>query len=151
MPVHRRNTPSSKFVGTHFYTWVERGNTMAVFTLGDEQIVWQLTIWCEFMSYCRRLVRLDGQVVSEKSSFQTDKFQTICSSKNLFVPFAHQTNSSSQTICPSRHFVRPLEWKRLMSPARARTRTAHLGWSVAPLTLPADSPNSPNSPNRPEP
>ena len=25
MPVHRRVTPSIKFVGTHLYTWVERG------------------------------------------------------------------------------------------------------------------------------
>ena len=46
------------------------------------------------MSYCRRLVRLDGQIVLEKSSFQTDICQTICSSKNLFVPFAHQQRVS---------------------------------------------------------
>ena len=58
-----------------------------------------------FMSYCPRLVPLDGQIVLEKSSFQTDKYQTICSSKNLFVPFAHQTIRLSETIRPSRRFV----------------------------------------------
>ena len=26
MLIHRRVTPSIKFVGTHLYTWVERGN-----------------------------------------------------------------------------------------------------------------------------
>ena len=65
---------------------------MAVFTLEDEQIVWHLSVWCEFMSHCRRLIRLDGQIVLKKSS----------------VPFAHQTT------CPSRRFVRPIVWKRPM-------------------------------------
>ena len=55
----------------------------------------RLTVWCEFKSYCCRLVRLDGQIVFKKPSFQTAKYQTICPSKNLFVPFSHQT------ICPS--------------------------------------------------
>ena len=81
----------------------------------DGQIVWHLSVWCEFMSYCSRLVRLDGQIVWEKSSFQTAKYQTICSSKNLFVPFSHQTICPSETICPSRRFVRPLVWKRPMT------------------------------------
>ena len=35
MPVHRRVTPSSKFAGTHLYTWVERG-TMGVKCLAQE-------------------------------------------------------------------------------------------------------------------
>ena len=60
-----------------------------------------LTVWCQFKSYCRRLVRLDGQIVFKKSSFRTAKYQTICSSKNLFVPFSHQTICPSETICPS--------------------------------------------------
>ena len=57
---------------------------MAVFTLEDEQIVWKdkssgnLSVWCEFMSHCRRPIRLDGQIVWEKSSFQT-----ICSSSSV--------------------------------------------------------------------
>ena len=58
--------------------------TMAIFALGwtnhlDRQMVWHLSIWCEFMLYCRRLVRLDDQIVFEKSSFQTAKYQMICS------------------------------------------------------------------------
>ena len=139
----------------------------------DGQIVWHLSVWCEFMSYCGRLVHLDGQIVFPddqisdglfvekfvrpvcssdnglfhtrgrtnrlafvrlmwiyvvvsstcscrrtnrlgKSSFQTAKSQTVCSSKNLFVPFAHQTMAvftleekqivwmdKSSGICPS--------------------------------------------------
>ena len=35
MLVHRRVTPSSKFAGTHLYTWVERG-TMRVKCLAQE-------------------------------------------------------------------------------------------------------------------
>ena len=35
MLVHRRVTPSSKFTGTHLYTWVERG-TMGVKCLAQE-------------------------------------------------------------------------------------------------------------------
>ena len=35
MLVHRRVTPSSKFAGTHLYTWVERG-TMGVKCLSQE-------------------------------------------------------------------------------------------------------------------
>ena len=35
MLVHRRVTPSSKFAGTHLYTWVERG-TMKVKCLAQE-------------------------------------------------------------------------------------------------------------------
>ena len=35
MLVHRRVTPSSKFAGTHLYTWVERG-TMGVKCLAQE-------------------------------------------------------------------------------------------------------------------
>ena len=35
MLVHRRVTPSSKFAGTHFYTWVERG-TMGVKCLAQQ-------------------------------------------------------------------------------------------------------------------
>ena len=74
---------------------------MAVFTLEDEQLVWHLSVCCEFMSYCRRLVRHDRQIVLEKSSFQTARYQTICSSKILFVPLIHQTKCSSETICSS--------------------------------------------------
>ena len=88
---------------------------MAVFTLEDEQIIWHLSVWCEFMLYYRRLVHLDGQIIWEKSSFQTAKYETICSPKNLFVPFSHQTICSSGTICLSRWFVRPLVWKRPMT------------------------------------
>ena len=102
--LHIRRTSDDLFVQTFC--------SLTVFTLEDEQIVWHLTVWCELVSYCRRLVRLDGQVVWEKSSFQTDKFQTIFSLRNLFDPFAHQTICSSETICPSRRFVRPLMWKR---------------------------------------
>ena len=29
------------------------------------------------------------------------KYETICSPKNLFVPFSHQTICSSETICSS--------------------------------------------------
>ena len=86
--------------------------SMAVFTLEDEQIVWNLSVWCEFMPYCRGLVRLDRQIVLAKSSFQTAKYQTVCLSKKLFVPFAHQANCSSETTCPSRRFVRPFVRKR---------------------------------------
>ena len=38
MLVHRRVTPSSKFAGTHLYTWVERG-TMGVKCLAQEHNV----------------------------------------------------------------------------------------------------------------
>ena len=52
-------------------------------------------------------------IVLEKSSFQlTDKYQTICWSKNLFVLFLHQIICSSETICLSRQFICPLVWKR---------------------------------------
>ena len=69
---------------------------MAVVTQEDEQIVWRdrSSGICPSdvnLSNCPRLVRFDGQIVLEKSSFQTEKYQTICSLKNLFVPFAHQT------------------------------------------------------------
>ena len=36
MLVHRRVTPSSKFAGTHLYTWVERG-TMRVKCLAQQR------------------------------------------------------------------------------------------------------------------
>ena len=58
--------------------------------------------WCEFMSYCRRLVRLDWQIVFPDGQISDD----------LFVTFAHQTICLSETFCPSRRFVRPLVWKR---------------------------------------
>ena len=92
--------------------------------------------------YCRRLVHLDGQVVWEKSSFQTAKYQTIFSLKSLFVPFAHQTICSYETICPSRRFVRPLMWKRpmmhwsLMKHQNINPRhnfVSLLAWRVIPL------------------
>jgi len=86
-------------------TFTKSHQTLAVFTLEDGQIVWHLTVCCEFMSYCRRLVRLDGQVVWEKWSFPTDKFQTICSTKNLFDPFAHETHI--RRFFRPRRFVRP--------------------------------------------
>ena len=35
MLVHRRDTPSVKFAGTHLYTWVERG-TVGVKCLAQE-------------------------------------------------------------------------------------------------------------------
>ena len=73
----------------------------------EGHIIWHLSVWYELMSYCRRLVCLDGQIIREKSSFQTAKYQTICSSKNFFVPFSHQMilfawdDLSVQTICSS--------------------------------------------------
>ena len=78
--------------------------SLAVFTLEDEQIVWHLSVWCEFMPYCCRLVRANrlGKIVFPDGQISDD----------LFVPFAHQTSCSSETICPSRLFVRPLVWKR---------------------------------------
>ena len=33
MQVHRRVTPSSKFAGTHLYTWVERGTVKRLITI----------------------------------------------------------------------------------------------------------------------
>ena len=81
---------------------------MAVFTLEDEQIiVWHLSVRCEFMSYCRRLVRT---VFTDKSSFQTAKYQRICSSKYLFILFAHQTICSSETIRPSSSVKASINW-----------------------------------------
>ena len=102
-----KHDAGSKFNG-HFHI---RGRTNHL----DRQIIWHLSVWFEFMSYCRLLVRLDKQIVWEKSSFQTAKYQTICSSKNLFVPFSHETICSSEMIWPSRRFVRPLVWKRPIS------------------------------------
>ena len=62
---------------------------------------------CEFRSDFGRLVRLDGQIVFIDG--QTDgQIQTTKSSENLFVPFSHLTICASETICPSRRFVRLL-------------------------------------------
>ena len=58
------------------------------------------------MSYCCRLVRLDGQIVWEKSSFQTAKYQTICSLQNCLSRF------HIRRFVRLRRFVRPLVWKR---------------------------------------
>ena len=61
----------------------------------DRQIVGHLSFWCEFMSYCRWLIRLAGQIVLEKSSLSAD----------LFVLFAHRMICSSETIRPSKRLV----------------------------------------------
>lgn len=68
-------------------------------------------ISCVNLSYCCLLVRLEWQIVLEKSSLQTEKYQAICQSKNLTVTFAHQTICSSETsVRIFRWFVRPLLW-----------------------------------------
>ena len=70
--------------------------SLAVFTLDDEQIIWHLSVWCEFMSYFRRFVRLDGQIFFEKIVFPggqisvdlsvVEKFvRPVCISDDLFV------------------------------------------------------------------
>ena len=89
---------------------------MAVFKLHeeDEQII------CTVITVCH-----NGQIVWEKSSFQKDKYQTICLlsqkfvcpiciSDDLFVwvDLSVQTICSPESICPSRRFVHPLERKR---------------------------------------
>ena len=82
--------------------WIRSTYSVAVFTLEDEQIIWtnkSSSICPSDVNLCRTVVdlfRLDGQIVLEKSSFQTTKYQTIWSSKHLFVPFAHQTICSSE-------------------------------------------------------
>ena len=53
-------------------------------------------------------VCFERQIILEKSSFQMAKYQTICSSKNLFILFASDITCSSEMVCLSRRFVRPL-------------------------------------------
>ena len=81
---------------------------MSVFTLEDKQIVWHLSIWCEFVPYCHRLVCLDGQIVWEKLSFQMVK------SDDLFIEkFVRPVFTSDEqwrfvrlrTICRSRQLI----------------------------------------------
>ena len=72
------------------------------------RLMWSYVVLSSRCSY------LDGKIVLEKSSFQTAKYQTSCSSKNLFVSFAYETIYPSGTIYPSTQFVRPLVWKRPM-------------------------------------
>ena len=74
----------------------------------DGQIVWHLSVWCEFMSHSHWLVRLGGQIVLEKLSFQTPKYQMICSLKNLFVP--HLMICLSEMICPSSSVKMAILW-----------------------------------------
>ena len=89
--------------------------TLAVFTLEDEQIVWtekSFGIFPSNVNLCRTVVNLF--VSTGKSSWKnrlsrrsnTRRFVrgNICSWKYLFVPFAHQTICSSETIFPSRRF-----------------------------------------------
>ena len=81
----------TNFYQCYFHT---RGGTNRL----DRQIVWHLSVRCEYKSNCRRLIRLGWQIVLQKWSFQTVKYQMICSSKNLFVLFAHQTICSSSSV-----------------------------------------------------
>ena len=64
------------------------------------------------VNLCRTVV--DLFVSTGKSSWKWIVFPDGQISDELFVPFAHQTICSSETICPSIWFVRPLVWKRPM-------------------------------------
>ena len=64
-----------------------------------------LTVWCEFMSYCRQLVRLDVQLVLKKIVSPDGQI-----SDDLFVPFAHQTIGSSETIGSSSSVKTSNDW-----------------------------------------
>ena len=94
---------------------------LAIFTLEVKQIIWtdkssgicpydviflsyvlSLTCSSQWANPLGTIVFPDGQIL----------YQMICSSRNLFIPFAHQTIYSSVTVCSSRRFVRPLVWKR---------------------------------------
>ena len=81
---------------------------MAVFTLEDEQIVWKgktCDIFPSEVNLCRHTV-VNLFILTGKSSWKNRLSRRsnimICSSKNLFVPFAHQTICSSEAICPFR-------------------------------------------------
>ena len=81
----------------------------------DEQIVWtdkSSGICPSDVNLCRTVV--DLFVSTGKSSWKWIVFPDGQISDELFVPFAHQTICSSETICPSIWFVRPLVWKRPM-------------------------------------
>ena len=78
--------------------------SLAVFTLEDEQIVWHLSVWCEFMPYCRRLVRANrlGKIVFPDGQISDDLFvevfvRPVCTPDQLFV----WDDLSVQTICSS--------------------------------------------------
>ena len=114
------------FTGLHNLFSIGRFHTRGRTSRLDGQIVWHLFVWCEFMSYFVST----GKSPREKSSFQTDKYQTICSSKNLFVPFAHQTIRLSETIRPSRRFVCLPVWQRPLTPC------PHERCAAAKLLLP---------------
>ena len=94
---------------------------LAIFTLEVKQIIWtdkssgicpsdviflsyvlSLTCSSQWANPLGKIVFPDGQIL----------YQMICSSRNLFIPFAHQTIYSSVTVCSSRRFVRPLVWKK---------------------------------------
>ena len=92
---------------------------MAIFTLEDKQIIWtnklymHMSIWCEFMSYCHWLVRLDRQIIWENhlsrrpnirqfvcpkicsSRCHIRQTRTICSSEN---DLSVQTIFSSSSV-----------------------------------------------------
>ena len=87
---------------------IDRFHTRGRTNLLDGQIVWHLSVWCEFMSYRRWLVCQDWQIIWEKSSFQTAEYQTICRK----ICSTRFNIRRTMTICLSWQFVRPLVWKQ---------------------------------------
>ena len=69
----------------YLHVYIGRFHTKGRTNRLDGQIAWLLSVWCQFMSYCRRVVRLVRQIIWKKTFFQTTKYQT----KNVFFPFAH--------------------------------------------------------------
>ena len=68
----------------------------------DGQNVWHLSVWCEFMSYCCRLVGLDEQMVFPDGQISDNLFvekfvRPIFTSGDLFV----WDDLSVQTFCSS--------------------------------------------------
>ena len=98
-------TTSLLMTNGHFHT---RGQTNRL----NGQIVWHLSIWCEFMLYCHRLVCLDRQIVLEKFIFPDGQ-----KSDNLFVekfvhPVCRSDDLSLQMICSSSNVKRANIFKR---------------------------------------